>query len=107
METLTFGYFLLTRDPDGPPVNLIADADTMGPTQAVIWDRSTDAWTFRPDVAVAFLWEDPEVGEVQEVDRATAEREALHFTTVPLPTEAELTEICREALPRWLRGARK
>ncbi|WP_433533688.1 hypothetical protein ACQPYA_30290 [Micromonospora sp. CA-263727] len=99
MATLTFGYFLLRRpdDPTGPPVNLIAEAESAGPTQAVIWDRSTDAWTFRPDVAAAILWANPERHEVQRVDRAAAERETTRFTTVPLPTEAELTEICRRA----------
>ncbi|WP_019870640.1 hypothetical protein [Salinispora oceanensis] len=112
METLRFRYFLLRRpdDPTGPPANLIAEAISLGPTQAVIWDRATNAWTFRPDVAASFLWSKPEEREeheVQAVDRATVEREAIHFTTVPLPTEAELTEICREALPRWLREARK
>ncbi|WP_307816907.1 MULTISPECIES: hypothetical protein [Micromonospora] len=99
MTALTFGYFLLRRpdDPTGPPVNLIVEAESSGPTQAVIWDRPTGAWTFRPDVAAAILWANPERHEIERVDRATAERQAAHFTTVPLPTEAELTEICRRA----------
>ncbi|WP_431884197.1 hypothetical protein [Micromonospora gifhornensis] len=99
MTALTFGYFLLRRpdDPTGPPVNLIAEAESSGPTQAVIWDRPTGAWTFRPDVAAAILWANPERHEIERVDRATAERQVAHFTTVPLPTETELTEICRQA----------
>ncbi|MFB9239376.1 hypothetical protein ACFFWC_28225 [Plantactinospora siamensis] len=98
METLTFDYYLLWKEKDRtpPPVNVIIEAATMDQTQAVIWDRRTESWNFRPDVAVAILWVNREDHEVQLVDRATAEAAAPNFTTVPLPTEAELTEICRE-----------
>ncbi len=103
-----FRYHLMFRlDAPEIPVNVIALLRSSGPTQAVIWDRPTNAWAFRPDVATATLYMESEHALTRAVDRATAEREVLHFTTVPLPTEAELTEICREALPRWLRGDRK
>ncbi|MFB9239371.1 hypothetical protein ACFFWC_28195 [Plantactinospora siamensis] len=107
METLAFGYHLLmqTDHPAAPAVNVIAVAYSSGPTQAVIWDRRAGAWGFRPDVAAAILYSDPGEHNTRSVDRATAERAALEFTTVPLPTEEELTEICRLAGP-W-RGIKR
>lgn len=98
MAEPNFRYHLLFR-PDNPevPVNVIALLRSSGPTQAVIWDRPTKTWNFRPDVATAILYANPERHLTRAVDRATAERETAHFTTVPLPTEAELTEICRQA----------
>jgi len=98
MPTLTFRYHLLYRTDDQtqPPVNVIAVAAGTGPTQAVIWDRPTSRWGFRPDVAASILYADPERHSVRAVDRATAESVTQHFTTVPLPSEPELTRICQE-----------
>lgn len=106
METMAFGYHLLMRpdDPTGQPVNVIAVARSTGPTQAVLWDRRTSTWNFRPDAAVALLYADWEERHTTEaVDRATAERATAHFTDVPLPSEEELTQICRAAGPNWRR----
>ena len=41
----------------------------------------------------------PPAARTRLVDRTTAEREALRFATTPLPTEQQLTEICRAARP--------
>jgi hypothetical protein len=108
MDALTFRYSLmykagdLERRPIGPteaPVNLIAVARTTGPTMAVIWEYPTKTWAFRPDVAAAVLYANPERHRTRLVDRTTAEREALRFATTPLPTEEELTAICRAGRP--------
>ncbi|ASW57105.1 hypothetical protein CIK06_27635 [Plantactinospora sp. KBS50] len=99
METLTFSYYLLMKrkDPEGPPVNVMAVARGDGPMQAVCWGYRNNRWEFRPEVAVAQLYEDWNPKGHRLVDRATAERTAAGFTDVPLPTEEELTEICRTA----------
>ena len=106
MAALTFRYSLMYKSgdlednpigPTEPPVNVIMVASSTGPTQAVIWDYPTKTWTFRPDVAAAVLYANPERHRTRLVDRATAETEAPKFATKPLPTEEELTDICRKA----------
>ena len=108
MGALTFRYSLmykagdLEERPIGPteaPLNVIAVARTTGPTLAVIWDYPTKTWKFGADVAAAVLYANPERHRTRLVDRATAEREAPRFATTPLPTEQQLTEICRAARP--------
>ncbi|MEU1400569.1 hypothetical protein ABZ403_31495 [Micromonospora zamorensis] len=96
MAEPTFRYHLLFRPENAEvPVNVIALLQSSGPTQAVIWDRPTSAWTFRPEVATAVLYASPERHLTRAVDRVTTEWETVHCATVPLPTEAELTDICR------------
>jgi hypothetical protein len=99
MDDPTFQYYLLYRpiNPTADPVNLIALADHPGPTQAVIWDYRKDRWGFRPDVAASVLYGNQERHTFRWTDRTTAESMTHHFTTVPLPSEAELTRICQEA----------
>jgi hypothetical protein len=108
VDALTFEYSLmykagdLEENPIGPteaPVNLIAVAHTTGPALAVVWDYPTKTWKFGADVAAAVLWANPERHRTRQVDRTTAEREALRFATRTLPTEQQLTEICRAARP--------
>ena len=108
MDVLTFGYILMFKpgyedeNPIGPteaPLNLIAVALTSGPNQAVVWDHQTAEWTFQPGVAAAVLYAHPERHRTRVVDRATAEREVTRFATKPLPTEEELTAICRAGRP--------
>ena len=108
METLTFAYVLVYSSgvPDTEPIaatekprNLIAFAEPGGPTQAVVWDYPTRTWNFRPDIARTYLYLKPEEKRTRRVDRATAGRAALSIATKPLPTEAELTAICRAARP--------
>ena len=108
MDALTFGYSLMYRSgdleeepirPTEAPVNLFAVAHTTGPALAVVWDYPTKTWKFGADVAAAVLWANPERHRTRQVDRTTAEREALKFATTPLPTEEQLTEICRAARP--------
>ena len=108
MENLTFEYTLLydLGDPETEPIgeteaplNVIVVADVRGPVQAVIWDHPTETWTFRPDVAAAILFADPGTNRIKDVSRETAELETPRFATKPLPTEAELTAICRAARP--------
>jgi hypothetical protein len=108
MGVLTFRYSLmyragdLERRPIGPteaPLNVIAVARTTGPTLAVIWDYRTKTWKFGADAAAAVLYANPERHRTRLADRTTAEREALRFATTPLPTEQQLTEICRAARP--------
>ena len=108
MDVMKFGYHLMYRmgnrdtEPIGPteaPVNLIAVGISTGPLPAVAWNRPTTTWTFRPDAAAAILYANPDSHRTRRVDRATAEREALRFATTPLPTEEELTAICRAAIP--------
>ncbi|MFB9239373.1 hypothetical protein ACFFWC_28205 [Plantactinospora siamensis] len=102
---MTFDYYLLMRrgDQEGSPVNVMAVALGDRPVEAVIWGYRNNRWEFRPEVAIAHLYEDREL-PIRLTDRETAEQAALTFTEVPLPTEAELTEICRTA-PR--RGSRR
>ena len=108
MDVLTFGYNLMFKpgdedeNPIGPteaPLNLIAVARTSGPNQAVVWDYPTEQWTFQPGMAAAVLYANPERHRTRHVDRATAEREVMRFATKPLPTEEELTAICRAGRP--------
>lgn len=101
MAEHNFAYHLVFR-PEDPevPVNLIALLRSNGPTKAVIWDRPPNAWSFRPDVATAILYANPERHLTRAVDRPTAERNTASFTRVPLPTEAELAKIYRLAAPR-------
>ena len=105
MDQLDLTYFLL-YDPENPqdpilpsdrPVNLIIRAFSTGPLLAVAWHYRTKEWTFQPRVAMEMLHINPEDYQTRKVDRATAEREAPRFATKPLPSEAELTEICRAA----------
>lgn len=53
MERLTFDYYLMMKrtEPDGPPVNVLAVADSLGPTQAVCWGYRRKTWEFRPEAA--------------------------------------------------------
>jgi hypothetical protein len=106
MVALRFAYYLLYKgknpegkpiDPAEEPVNVIMVASSTGPTQAVVWDWRTKAWKFKPGVAAAILYGDPEDHRVRTVDRMTAETEALRFTEIPLPSADELTENCRTA----------
>jgi hypothetical protein len=108
MDVLTFGYRLMyepgdrDENPIGPaeaPLNLMAVAVSTGPLLAVVWDWPTETWTFQPDVAAAILYRNPDDHRTRRVDRTTAEREALRFATTPLPTEQQLTEICRAGRP--------
>jgi hypothetical protein len=107
VTTSTFYYHLLwrTHDRTQPPVNVIAVARSTGPTQAISWGYGTESWEFRPDVAAAILYGNPEDHEFQVVDRETAERATHNFTTVPLPSEEEMTRICRETAPNWQPGS--
>jgi len=99
MDDLRFQYYLLYRpvNPTETPVNVLALASDLGPTKAVIWDYRSNRWGFRPDVAVSVLYANQERHTFHGADRATAESVTHHFTAVPLPSEAELTRICREA----------
>lgn len=108
MDPLTFRYSLMYRAGDldlepieatEAPLNLFAVARTTGPTMAVIWDYSTETWVFGAEEAAAVLYANRERHRTRLVDRATAEREAPRFATIPLPTEEQLTEICRAARP--------
>jgi hypothetical protein len=108
MDVLTFGYILMFKpgyedeNPIGPteaPLNLIMVARSTGPTMAVVWDYETQEWTFQPGVAAAVLYANPERHRTRRVDRETAEREVTRFATKPLPTEEELTAICRAGRP--------
>ena len=96
---MQFTYYLMYRPGDlyGTTANVLALAQGPGPVHAVIWDRPTQSWGFRPDVAATFLYSTPDLEQTRLVDRATAESVTHHFTTVPLPSEAELTRICQEA----------
>jgi hypothetical protein len=98
MADLTFQYYLLFHPmrPSDNPANVMALANDPGPTKAVIWDRPTARWSYHPDVAIAVLFVNPDRNNFRGVDRATAESVTHHFTTVPLPGEAELTRICQE-----------
>jgi hypothetical protein len=107
MRVLEFGYHLMYRmgdmkanpiRPDEAPVNLIMVGISPGPLLAVAWDYPTKEWTFQPEAAIAILDINSDDHRTRPVDRETAEREALRFATKPLPSEAELTEICRAAL---------
>ncbi len=95
MTTTDFRYFLLTRAVQDAqrPVNVIALADSTY-IDAVVWDSKANSWDYHPEVASAFLYQ-PEKYDPPMVDRVTAEREATNFTDRPLPTEEELTRICR------------
>lgn len=107
MEVLAFGYNLtyeprwVDENPISPteaPLNPIAVARTSGPNQAVVWDYDEKDWTFQPGVAAAVLYANPEEHRTRHVDRATAEREVMRFAMRPLPSEEELTAICRAGL---------
>lgn len=107
MEPLRFNYILLFQkgDPDLEPIlpgeaprNVVAVAVNPGPTLAVIWDHFRDKWIFQAAVAGGISTH-PERYRIRSVDRATAEIEALRFATIPLPSEAELTALCRAARP--------
>ncbi|MFB9239372.1 hypothetical protein ACFFWC_28200 [Plantactinospora siamensis] len=99
MDTMTFDYYLMRRqaNPDLSMKNVLAVARRVRPIQAVCWGYRHNRWEARSDVAR--VWLDPDRDDLilQPADRATAERTAATFTEVPLPTEAELTEICRAA----------
>lgn len=97
--TVQFTYYLMYEPGKvgGTAANVLALAQERGPVRAVIWDRPTQSWNFRPDVAAAFLYSTPDLEQTRLVDRVTAESATHHFTAVPLPSEAELTRICREA----------
>jgi hypothetical protein len=108
VRVLTFRYSLMYKSGDlqdwpigetEAPVNVIVVAQTTGPTMAVTWEYYTKAWKFRPDVAAAVLYANPERHRTRLTDRVTAEREATRFATRPLPTEEELTAICRAGRP--------
>jgi len=102
MMALAFTYYLLYPQGGlgGTPANVIALARQRGPVQAVIWDRPTDRWNFRPDVAAAILYATPDLEQTELVDRAAAAAQTHHFTAIPLPSEEELTRICQAASRR-------
>ncbi|ASW57104.1 hypothetical protein CIK06_27630 [Plantactinospora sp. KBS50] len=106
MERLTFDYYLMMKrtEPDGPPVNVLAVADSLGPTQAVCRGYRHKTWEFRPEVAATWLDPDRDDLILIPADRATAERATAGFTPVPLPSEEELTRICRVAGPNGRPG---
>ena len=108
MSQLTFDYFLLYKMgylPNNPiqlgepPLNLIAEAYSTGPLLAVAWHHKTQEWIFQPRMALAILHVNSDDHRFRATDRSTAEREALRFATKPLPSETELTQICRAARP--------
>ncbi|MFB9239374.1 hypothetical protein ACFFWC_28210 [Plantactinospora siamensis] len=100
-QTPSFDYRLIrkTDDPSSAPVNVLAIAWRLRPIRTVCWGYRNSRWEARPDVAT--VWLDPDRDDLilWPVDRATAERAALEFATVPLPTEEELAEIGRTAPP--------
>jgi len=98
MDVMKFQYYLLYRpiNPTDIPVNVIALADRPGPPQAVVWDYRENRWGFGTDLAVSVLYANQERHTFHRTDRVTAESVTHHFTTVPLPSEAELTRICQE-----------
>jgi|GEM_PF-1461644 len=101
MDILEFQHYLLYRpiNPTDIPVNVIALADRLGPPQAVVWDYRENQWGYGTDLAVSVLYANQERHTFNRTDRVMAESVTHHFTTVPLPSEAELTRICQEASP--------
>jgi hypothetical protein len=105
---LTFDYVLMFKpgDEDENPIsptetalNLIALAWSLGPTMAVVWDYDLKEWTFQPRVAAAVLYAHPERHRTKRVERSIAELQVQNFATKALPTQEELTAICRAGRP--------
>lgn len=84
--------------PGEAPLNVIATGMTAGLGLAVIWDHFRHRWIFHTDT-LSGLAARPWAFRTAVADRATAETEALRFATIPLPSEAELTALCRAARP--------
>jgi hypothetical protein len=91
-----FGYHAVYKtDNSEPPIGLIVRERSKGPLRAAIWNHRAKAWTFSPEVAAPFLYDDRNWDRTELVDRSTAEQIALSLGTV-LPSEEELHRICEE-----------
>jgi hypothetical protein len=96
MLDLGFGYLaLMARDESGRITSMAAHLQVSeGPLQAVIWNVPLRAWTYDPEVAAGFLFDDRYFDRRSIVDRPTAERIAREVLLTELPSEAELRKIC-------------
>jgi hypothetical protein len=66
------------------------------PLRAVIWNLRREAWTYSPEPAARFLYDDRYFDETKEVDRPTAERLAREVLHTELPSEETLQAMCDE-----------
>jgi hypothetical protein len=80
--------------------NLIVFRHLSGrPLEAVMYSGQHRKWVFAPSTAAAALYYEMYEDLLKKVDRATAERVAMERFGVPLPSEAEIDQICLAKSP--------
>lgn len=96
MLDLGIGYLaLLARDESGRITSIAAHLQVSeGPLRAVIWHVRQRAWTYDPEVAARFLFDDRYFDRRSVIDRPTAEQIAREVLLTELPGEAELRSMC-------------